>query len=166
MGILWGYHRVKLPPSITQLCAQSSGVTCARARCWNLTEERHGALQWCPGRPGSQSPDHLPPVVRAPLVVTISDHSTPLPALLRALSPGPWSDDCPSAASRSAYRGCPTKINFLNHKALRNKAGILAMSLKTKQLDALPTKRKENVVIKDIHLKGYAEQHEIQSCIQ
>ena len=40
------------------------------------------------------------------------------------------------------------------------------MSLKTKQLDALPTKRKENVVIKDIHLKGYAEQHEIQSCIQ
>ena len=146
MGILWGYHRVKLPPSITQLGAQSSGVTCVRARCWNLTEERHPALLH-DARPAG-APDHWPPVVRAPLVVTISDHSTVRSTVLSLPAHEPMIVRRPRPAQ---FRGYPTKIHSLSQsQALWNKAGILGMSLTEMQCS-----QKDNDLIEDTPFKGF-----------
>ena len=111
MQCLWAYyenHRVRLPPSITQPCAQSSGVTCVRARCWNLTEERRRGRS-VPA--GLSVPDHWPLLVTLSLI-------TPLPAC-SVLSPGPWSMIITSLprSTQSAQR-LPNKNKLSQSQAL------------------------------------------------
>lgn len=101
------------------------------------------------------SPDHWPPVVRAPLVVTISDHSTVRSTVLSLPAHEPMIVRRPRPAQ---FRGYPTKIHSLSQsQALWNKAGILGMSLTDTKIRCSAAK-KIMIWLKTHLLKVFAEQ--------